>query len=836
MRKFLLSATIPVAHLLRHFPQLVVGGCCFGLGLTMATRARAAEPRQINAQVIDQALARRWDRQAYLDAYVAQHALGDWKNIENAKGSGSLDHGILELVVPAATLYRETRDPKYVPPVRAMLLAEAKREPSRGVFALPIFAILYDRIHDAAELSADDRRAIESCVVRYAELALKREAGAAMNRGLVNMLGLAYACRLLPDHPRRATWKTMHEQCFAQDVFGLQDTNEDSTNYNMLWFMVLVDYVHIAGLDEAKFYANPNIKTAFERTLRQLSPLGNIPQYGDANWGIGFSPGSFERAAQFYQDGRFKWAAQRGVNFYRMLPGLQQKLPRPYYGLISDWTDDAIAPVPPEPASYYSDRRYGREFPDKLVLRSGYGRDDSYLLMNLFDGGGHGAADGSAIVSLIDAYSVLLSGSNYDENDERYQNLVLVRAKDEDFPFIGAEPTFPLNRWRHATIALREANTALGGITPNLAHITEIGLRIDPPVGALLIDDVRLVGRKGNRVLADFENGLDGWDAELSEDSRQGKYSAKQKGAAFQTFGGSYPLDLSSYDLLEFWWKMTGEPADQVRSKIHVVLNDGKYSNRWHWDFLSSSRQSRATLLKDFARVHLASVNVLVNDYLGGKNRQTRDVVMLPGRAFLVRDSFRFGAAQECQIGPLWHVQNILERGDNWFQTSQATIGGAVHGRPDPNAWQNLPRNLLVYFVPQPDMEIGAARSPSAHSTRSNCLFQKWSNTAAAGETHTFTTLLLPNPPGSTGADLTKVVKILSATNDVTAIQIGQDLVVINPTGAMVRAGGLETNFQFLVVTDLAAAKPYLAGTQGSVVRWDNRLLYRSDVIADVER
>ena len=787
---------------------------------------------------IDRALARTWTRQDYLDAYVRQHELGDWRQrMEKSKGPASLEHGVLELAVPAATLYRETKDPKYFPPVRAMLRTEAAREPSRGVFALPHVGSLYEKINDAPGLTAEDRQVIEGCIARYADLALKREMGAAMNRGLVNLLGLAYACRLLPQHPGRPAWQKAHEEAFATDVLGLQDTNEDSTNYNMLWFMVLVDYVRVSGLDDAKFYANPNIRSAFERSLQQISPLGNIPQYGDANWGVGFSPGSFERAASVYHDGRFKWAAQRGANFYRLLPGLEERMARPHYGLISDWTDDSIRPVPPEPRSYYSQRRYGRDFPDKLVLRSGFGRDDSYLLMNLFDGGGHGAADGSAIVSLIDRYSVLLCGSNYDENDERNQNLVLVRGRDESFPFIGKEPAFPLDQWRRATIALREANTSIGGITPDLAKITEIGLRIDPPVGALLIDDVRLVGRNGARVLADFENGLGGWTGELSGDSRQGRHAVRLPGALAMPFGLRYPLDLSAYDALEFWWKMKGDAAPMPsRANVHVVLKSGEHTNRWHWDFLATSRQARVTVLKDFRHAHVASIDITVNDYLGGRNRQTRDIVMLPGRVVLVRDSFRFGAAQECQVGPLWHVQNVHERGENWFQTSQSHIGGAVHGRPDPNAWQNVPRNLLVYFLPQPDFTIGTATSPSAHSARPTCLFQKWSATAADGDTRTFNTLLLPNDPGTAGAALARDVKILSADNHATALRIGADLIVVNPAGTRLRAATLETDFRFLVVKNIDSATPDIAGLQGRVLRWGGRQLYEGDAIADVEK
>jgi hypothetical protein len=813
--------------------SLALGTCCSGFSLFAAQPTPGAR----TVDEIDQALKRTWTRQDYLEAYARQHELGDWRvRMEKSKGPATLEHGILELAAPAAALYWETKDPKYVPPVRAMLRTEATREPSRGVFALPHVVRLYDRIKDAPELTAEDRQVIESCIARYADLALKREMGAAMNRGLVNLLGLAYACRVLPRHPSRPAWQKAHEQAFATDVLRLQDTNEDSTNYNMLWFMVLVDYVHVSGLDEATFYANPNIKGAFERSLQQISPLGNIPQYGDANWGIGFSPGSFERAASVYQDGRFKWAAQRGANFYRLLPGLDQRMARPHYGLISDWTDDSIRAVPPEARSYYSQRRYGRDFPDKLVLRSGFGRDDSYLLMNLFDGGGHGAADGAAIVSLIDRYSVLLCGSNYDENEERNQNLVLLRGKDESFPFIGKEPTFPLDQWRRATIALREANTSIGGITPDLAKITEIGLRIDPPVGALLIDDVRLVGRKGARVLADFENGLDGWTGELSADSRQGRHSVQLKGALTMPFGLRTPLDLSAYDSLEFWWKIKGGATASSRANVHVVLNSGEHTNRWHWDFLATSRASRVSVLKDFRHAHVASVDLQVNDYLGGRNRQTRDIVMLPGRVVLVRDSFRFGAAQECQVGPLWHVQNVLERGENWFQTSQTQIGGAVHGRPDPNSWQNVPRNLLVYFLSQPHLTIGTAENPNPHSARPTCLFQKWSNAAAEGDTRTFNTLLFPNDPGTAGATIVRDVKILSADNHATVLRLGADLIVVNPAGTLLRAATLETDFRFLVVKNIDSALPYVAGLQGRVLQWEGKRLHQGDATADVEK
>lgn len=778
----------------------------------------------LSAGTLDAALNRPWDRKAYLEAYIKDYELADWPAFyETLSRRTNWGRNFIWDLQPYAMLYVQTGEAKYRETLRRAVLSIAKNPPGDLQFSLNGFCYLYDRVRK--DLTEDERKAVDTAIAKCADTALKGESGTAMNRGLLNAAGIAYAAKLLPDHPRHAVWEETHRRMFADDFERIKDTNEDATNYHFVWGDALIQYVQITGKDPREFYNRPYVKAIFERWLGMATPFGGFPIIGKARWHYPEMTWVYEAAGAGLQDGRYRWLAQRILN-YALANG--QKMPN---APILDFVDDSVTPVAPQGNSFYNEDRMDAKIADKLVVRSGFGPKDTYVAFNLINEAGHGTEDATALVTLIDAYTPLLVNPlDYEGGEEDQKNLVLFRRVSEKFPFTDIHPAND-PEWRRVIHPIRTQHTALGGPNIDFANIVGLSLRIQPEKpGEVLIDDVRVMGPKGEKVIADFEGtGPLPPEAALSEDAPQGKHSLSQKVGRWVKFPWESPTDLSGFDGLQFWYRFTNPTTSSINLQTSISSPNGT----GRWQFFGTHRDSHLRVLRDFPGFHAGSLEIDAKPYFGGTLRQYRDTLVLPGRLVWIRDTIQPLEEKELQFGPLWHADTLLGQGEDWIQTTQTAFEGAARGHE--GIWKFPPRNLLIRVVPQQsDSKVVIEKNPLDSIARHWTIFGNWKGLAKAGSTYAFDSFLLPNEvPATEASDLVAQVKVLGATPAWTVIKFGDDYLVANPVGESVSAGGIETDCRFLHIQVVNGGVEVAQGVQGKYAVYDGKDLHRSAEAAD---
>ena len=91
----------------------------------------------------------------------------------------------------------------------------------------------------------------------------------------------------------------------------------------------------------------------------------------------------------------------------------------------------------------------------------------------------------------------------------------------------------------------------------------------------------------------------------------------------------------------------------------------------------------------------LCYADIAWEDHAGWGATFRREVLLIKGLGWWVRDRTQVTTPQTWYLGPLWHVERILDRGQNWFDVDYPV--------PMSFAWPsaNGDGHLLVYFTPQ---------------------------------------------------------------------------------------------------------------------------------------
>lgn len=793
------------------------------LCLTVSFQAQA-DPFA-SAETLDAELKRPWDSKAYLEAYINDYDQPDWPAFYEAlsRRENWARNFIWELQ-PYAMLYARTGDGKYGEAVKRAVLSISKNPPGDLTFSLNAVCYLYDRVRK--DLTAEERKQVDNAIATCADSALKGEKGTAMNRGLLNALGIAYVAKLLPDHPHHDTWEEAHRKMFSDDFERIKDTNEDATNYHFVWGDALVQYVSVTEKDPREFYARPYVKAIFERWLGMATPFGGLPTIGKSRWHYPEMAWVFEAAGAGLQDGRYRWLAQRILNYAR---ANGQKMPN---APILDFVDDSVALVPPDGKSYYNDERMGAKIADKLIVRSGFGPKDTYVAFNLLNEAGHGTEDATALVGLFDADTpLLINPMDYEGAGEEQKNIVLFRRATENFPFSDIGPAND-PQWRRAIHPIRTQHTALGGPNIDFEKTTDLILRIQPEEpGEILIDDIRVTGPSGGKVIANFEGSEPlPAGAALSDESVEGRHSLSQKITRWVKLPWKSPTDVSGYDSLEYWYRFT-KPAS-VPIDLETCISSAHGTGRWQ--FFGTHRDSRLRTLRDFPGFHAASLEIEAKPYFGGTLRQYRDTLVLPGRLIWIRDTIQPQEEMELQFGPLWHADTLLSKGEDWIQLTQAPFEGAARGREA--VWKFPPRNLLIRVAArQPNSRVVVEKNPIDTVARRWTIFGNWKGTTKVDQLYAFDSFLLPNElPAEKAPELAEQVKTLGATPEWTVIQLGDDYLVANPLGQPVKAGNIETDFHLLHLQIVDGKVAVTQGVQGTYAVFNGQSLHHSSSVSDL--
>ena len=346
--------------------------------------------------------------------------------------------------------------------------ARTRPEYARGlpavpnIFTFPKYLRAYDIVKRHGNLSAEEKRTIEQNIAESADFVIDFQEWGPMNRAMLRAECLAYAARLLPDHPRSGTWAMMAAS-IADDSWGQWEI-EDATGYHGIWLYSLLGYASDARGDES-LYSTPVMHYYFDYFLALICPAGIIPDFGDANWGGGWDRmvPFFEKGASVYRDGRLRWAAEQAFRKY-LDPQPERK--NIFLGLIltdaARWANFDIPSRQPEGGSQQVlEDVVGK----KVVFRNGWAGESTYMLYNYRDEGDGGWLPRENLRNSIPVEEEKMHHGHSDENSiallMKNGSILLHDGGYRDFMPSGPYGAFRADYF-HNRLAVRDGKIALG--------------------------------------------------------------------------------------------------------------------------------------------------------------------------------------------------------------------------------------------------------------------------------------------------------------------------------------------------------------------------------------
>ena len=316
--------------------------------------------------------------------------------------------------------------------------AELRRRPeySDGLptltdfFHLPVYAQAYMHVQNSPAMTPERRATIEASIANSADYIRYFPEWGPMNRAMLRAEGLALAAKALPDHPHAAHWRKLGA-ILARDSWN-QWEEEDAQIYHPIWICALLKYAD--AINDASLFAHPPLRYYGDYFLHLLSPIGMVPDFGDARWNENWAGylAFLERAASEYHDPQLKWGAAR---IFAAMTKEQDSKISSAVGLTLTyayrWADDAL--VPQEPSAR-TEEVLEELIGKKIVFRDGWTPESTYLLLNYRDEGlfarmprdflrqtlaveeermTHSHSDENSICLFMDGGSVLLHDAGY---------------------------------------------------------------------------------------------------------------------------------------------------------------------------------------------------------------------------------------------------------------------------------------------------------------------------------------------------------------------------------------------------------------------------------------
>lgn len=246
------------------------------------------------------------------------------------------------------------------------------------------------------------------------------------HRAMPEALMKGLAAKWYPDIPEAAHWKRYADLGF-NDFWKNKEVHQNDTGYFPGdIFMLLCCGDQYLGDDRAA--TDPKMQRIWQRLTVEVTPDGAVNPYGpNGGWNstAGFRLFALELVAAKTRNGEYRYAAQKVMNYlrYQAVPIKSDNFLRTievgmHVALAWLFADDTLKPVMPTPGSLWNQRMEcvrvphtdkavgeklfgnidpdpnkghiccahwltGREWPDKLVLRSGWSPGDFYALVEL---------------------------------------------------------------------------------------------------------------------------------------------------------------------------------------------------------------------------------------------------------------------------------------------------------------------------------------------------------------------------------------------------------------------------------------------------------------------
>ena len=246
------------------------------------------------------------------------------------------------------------------------------------------------------------------------------------HRAVPEALMKGLAAKWYPDIPEAAHWKRYAELGFG-DFWKNKEVQANDTGYFPgTIFMLLTCGDQYLG--DHRVVTDPGMQRLWQRLTVEVTPDGAVNPYGpNGGWNstAGFRLFALELAAAKTRNGEYRYAAHKVLNYLRYQAGptrsdhyLRTIEVGMHVALAWIFADDSVKPVMPSPGSLWNRRMEiariphtdkavgeklfgnidpdpnkghiccnhwftGREFPNKLVLRSGWNPGDFFALVEL---------------------------------------------------------------------------------------------------------------------------------------------------------------------------------------------------------------------------------------------------------------------------------------------------------------------------------------------------------------------------------------------------------------------------------------------------------------------
>jgi len=357
--------------------------------------------------------------------------------------------GLLEMAVIYAYLYKTQKNHTFSSRAKKILLTYDKftreypqwavekrpdyddKPPSLPDFFTAMrYVRAYALLKELDVFSSIEKQKIEENIAESMKYLLRSQEWGPMNRAALRAESLAWALRVMPEHPDSKKWE-MQRRAIGDDNWGNWEI-EDASLYNAVWLYAMCGYAY--ALDKMEdLFKTPEMYYYAHYYLNLMCPEGMIPDFGDAHWMRNWNRFLvfFETAANQYQNSHLKWAAsiiaRKFIDFENPTNiGLGYLLLDCYL-----WGSDDIKPVQP---SYSSKEVMEDMVGKKIVFRNGWNTDSTYMLLNYRDEGSggtifrdylrdtipveeekmtHGHSDENSIALLMSKGSVLLHDGGY---------------------------------------------------------------------------------------------------------------------------------------------------------------------------------------------------------------------------------------------------------------------------------------------------------------------------------------------------------------------------------------------------------------------------------------
>jgi hypothetical protein len=260
----------------------------------------------------------------------------------------------------------------------------------------------------------------------------------------------------------------------------------------------------------------------------------------------------------------------------------------------------------------------------------------------------------------------------------------------------------------------------------------------------------------------------------------------------------------------------------------------------YHYDNTPYHIKSNNNVVSEATAMDLGAAGygrIRVDNYQGYPATLLREIVFMKNAGVLIKDTLSVNADLKVRWSPVYRVRNAgPDYGPHWINTYMGPwmpLRGLGRGAPVYTRWRNSPRDLLIYFLPDPQGKLELVDEREKDPTLPLPIRVQYTMRQAlkANAPATGVTLLVPHAAGP-AAPLADGVRVLLSEPSRTVVDFpdaeqARNLVVLNSTGARIAVDGLTTDARVAFIQ-------HRSGKASAVSRHGgDELLFRGENLAE---